>query len=177
MNILQRIFLHSAACAVLLISPLASFGMNYEWGTSLSKVKSTLPSDKESTQFTPAEKPKYKNMILSYITAIDAKLSEKIIIIRVKSQPVVDYLFVNNKLYTIMENWGSIDAKAEKEIHTRLVSQYGEPVVQQDKNFFIYSFNSDKTKVLYYVVKEKDGKSKCRVYYYTKQLFRMLISE
>lgn len=152
-------------------------GLNYDWGTQLAKVKTTLPADKDQIQFSPSEKPKYKNKILSYITAIDAKLLEKIIIIRIKSAPVVDYLFVNNKLYTIMENWGNIDQKTEKDIQVKLTGLYGEPLVQRDKNFYIYSFNNDKTKVLLYLMKNADGKSKCKVYYYTKQLFRMLIAE
>jgi len=151
--------------------------LQYDWGTQLVKVKKTLPSDRESQQFSPKDRPKYKNKILSYITAIDNKLVDKIIILRVKSQPVIDYLFVNDKLYTIMENWGSVDAKTEKEILSRLSGQFGQPLVQQDKNFYIYSFNSDKTKVLYYLMKSDDGKSKCKVYYYTRQLFRMLITE
>jgi len=82
--------------------------LKYEWGTQLQKFKSTLPTDKEWEQFKPSEKPKYKNKILSYITAIDNKLIDKVIIVRIKSQPVVDYLFVNDKLYTIMENWGKV---------------------------------------------------------------------
>jgi hypothetical protein len=151
--------------------------LQYEWGTQLLKVKKSLPSDKESVQFTPKDRPKYKNKILSYITAIDNKLLDKIIIVRLQTQPVIDYLFVNDKLYTIMENWGSVDLKTEKEIQTKLTSLFGQPLVQQDKNFYIYSYNSDKTKVLYYLMKSPDGKSKCKVYYYTKQLFRMLITE
>jgi hypothetical protein len=148
----------------------------YEWGTQLLKVKKNLPGDK-CEQFKPSEKPKYKNKIMTYITAIDAKLIEKIIIMRVKSQPMIDYLFVNDKLYTIMESWGKVDQKTEKEIHADLVSQFGQPLLQQDKNFYIYSFNNDKTKVLYYINRLPDGTSRCKVYYYTKQLFRMLIAE
>jgi hypothetical protein len=168
-----------AVVAFLLFATEAirSAPLQYEWGTQMLKVKKTLPSDKESVQFTPKDKPKYKNKILSYITAIDNKLLDKIIIVRVKSQPEIDYLFVNDKLYTILENWGNIDPKTEKDIQARLASIFGQPLIQQDKNFYIYSYNSDKTKVLYYLMKSPDGKSKCKVYYYTKQLFRMLITE
>jgi hypothetical protein len=149
----------------------------YEWGTLLEKVKGTTPAGNEIIQFTPGEKPKYKNRILNYITAIDTKLRDKIIILKVKSQPEIDYLFVNNKLYSIMENWGQIDKKTEKEIQSNLSKQFGSPFLQQDKNFYIYSFSSDKTKVLWYLIKLPEGASSCKVYYYTKQLFRMLIAE
>ena len=151
--------------------------LNFEWGAQLLKFKRTLPSDKEWVQFKPSEKPKYKNKILSYITAIDNKLIDKVIIVRVKSQPVIDYLFVNDKLYTIMENWGKVEQKTELEIQSRLIGQFGQPVIQQDKNFYIYSYNTDKTKVLFYLMRLPENKSSCKVYYYTKQLFRFLIVE
>ncbi|MBP7735503.1 MAG: hypothetical protein KA369_05970 [Spirochaetes bacterium] len=174
----------SLFCAITLMTALmfasaslAGAPLKYEWGTQLLKVKKSLPSDRESTQFTPKDKPKYKNKILSYITAIDNKLIDKIIILRIQSKPVIDYLFVNDKLYTIMENWGNVDPKTEKEIQANLTRQFGQPLVQQDRNFFIYSYNTDKTKVLCYLMKSTDGTSKCKVYYYAKQLFRMLITE
>ncbi len=176
----KKITFHRSLCAiavmVLCISRLAA-APAYEWGTPLDQLKKSLPSDKEATQFTPKEKPKYKNKLLSYITAIDGNLVEKIIIVRLKARPVVDYLFVNNKLYTIMENWGKVDEKTAKEIEANLNGLYGQPLVQQDKNFYIYSYNTDKTKVLCYLMKNTDGTSTCKVYYYTRKLFRMLITE
>jgi len=114
---------------------------------------------------------------MSYITAIDAELIRKITIIRVKSQPVSDYLFVGDRLYTIMESWGEVEARRGKEIETALTGRYGAPLVQQDKNLSIYSYNNDTTKVLYYLMKVSDTRSKCTVYYYTKKLFRILIME
>jgi len=170
------------ACVILLLflfisNIAAGETLNYEWGTQLLKFKRTLPSDKEWVQFKPNDKPKYKNKILSYITAIDNKLIDKIVIVRIKSQPVVDYLFVNDKLYTIMENWGKVEQKTEMEIQSQLIRQFGQPVIQQDKNFYIYSYNTDKTKVLFYLVRLPEAKSSCKVYYYTKQLFRFLIVE
>jgi hypothetical protein len=164
-------------CAIMLslifVSHIAADEtLKYEWGAQLQKFKTTLPADKEWEQFKPSDKPKYKNKILSYITAIDEKLIDKVIIIRIKSQPVVDYLFVNDKLYTIMEIWGKIEQKTEMEIKSRLIKEFGQPVIQQDKDLYIYSYNTDKTKVLLYL-----ERSNCKVYYYTKQLFRFLIVE
>jgi len=148
-----------------------------DWGAMLIKVKNTLPPDTSFTEFSPSEKPDYKNKILSYITAIDNKLYDKIVILRIKSNPETDYLFVNNKLYSIIENWGTIDQHAEKEILSNLTKQFGKTQLQKDNNFYIYSYNSDRTKVLCYLIKLPDKRSTCKVYYYTRQLFRMLISE
>jgi hypothetical protein len=152
-------------------------GPNNAWGSLLPKIKSTLPPGTEFVEFTPGERPKYKNRILSYITAIDNKLVDKIIILRVKTRPETDYLFVNNKLYSIIENWDDIDQNTEKEIQVNLKKQFGESRVQKDKNFYIYSYDGDNTKVLWYLMKAPGKKSACKIYYYTRQLFRLLISE
>jgi len=165
---------------LMLISSVSMSGStltNNAWGNLLAKVKSTLPPGTEFLEFTPGERPKYKNRILSYITAIDNKLADKIIILRVKAAPETDYLFVNNKLYSIIENWGDIDQKTEMEIQVNLKKQFGESRVQKDNNFYIYSYDGDKTKVLWYLMKVPGKKSSCKIYYYAKQLFRLLISE
>jgi len=148
-----------------------------DWGALLEKVKNTLPQDTPFTEFSPGEKPDYKNKILSYITAIDNKLYDKIVILKKQSSPETDYLFVNNKLYSIIENWGDIDQQTEKEILSALAKQFGKAQLQQDKNFWIYSYDSEKTKVLCYLIKLPDKRSTCKIYFYTRQLFRMLISE
>jgi hypothetical protein len=171
----------SAALMLLLIPAMAGLtpvsAADYEWGSPMARVKKAITPGANATEFSPADDPNYENKIMSYITAIDADLVKKITIVRVKAQPMVDYLFVNDKLYTVMESWGEVEPNKSKEIETNLTTQYGAPLVQQDKNFYTYSYNNDKTKVLYYLVKQPDGKAKCIVYYYTKKLFRILITE
>lgn len=145
------------------------------WGTSLDEFKKGLDPDRPYIQFSPAEKPDYKNKILSYITAIDENLSKEIIILRTLTAPETDYLFVKNKLYTIMENWDIVDLKKQNDIMDGLKKKFGEPSLQKDENFYIYSFNSRDSKVLLYVLKLPDDRARCRVYLYTNKLFKMLI--
>lgn len=163
--------------ALILALTAAAAGAEYEWGTSIAAVRKGIPGGAATVQFAPSEDPAYENKIMSYITAIDAELVKKITIVRVKSEPVTDYLFVGDKLYTIMESWGDIDARRGKEIETALAGKYGAPLVQQDKSLSIYSYNNDRTKVLFYLTKVSDTRSRCTVYYYTKKLFRILIME
>jgi hypothetical protein len=173
-----RLALRAALILLFIMAGLAAVSAaDYEWGSPIARVKKAIPQGSGTTEFSPADDPNYENKILSYITAIDADLIKKITIVRVKSQPMVDYLFVSDKLYTVMENWGEVDPNKSKEIETGLTTQYGAPLVQQDKNFYTYSYNNDKTKVLFYLVKKADGKATCIVYYYTKKLFRILITE
>ncbi len=179
-SITGRLTLSAALMIMLILAPAVlttAAPAELEWGSPIEKIKKAIPQGSNYVEFLPSDNPNYENKIMSYITAIDADLIKKITIIRVKTQPVVDYLFVNDRLYTIMENWEEVEPKKGKEIETTLTNQYGSPLVQQDKNFYIYSFNNDKTKVLYYLMKVSDSKYKCTVYYYTKKLFRILITE
>jgi hypothetical protein len=170
--------LASAACLFILIAQAnpQTARSGFDWGIGIDKLRKALPPDKTET-FTPKEKPKYTNKIMSYITAIDSALAEKIIILRHQSSPVIDYLFVNGRLYTIMEQYDSLSESEVKEIQTRLTGLYGQPQAQQEKDLTIYSYASDTTKALFYLKKTGNGKSKSRVYYYAKKLFRMLILE
>ena len=162
---------------IIELTALSAAPVSYDWGTPFINIKKALPSDKETMQFSPYDKPKYKNKILEYIKGIHEKFLAKTIILRVKSKPEIDYVFINKKLYTIMENWGKINAQTEKDIQYRLTNRFGKPHVQKDNNFYIYSYNNDKTKVLFYLLKQPGGQAKCKVYYYTKKLFRMLLTE
>ena len=175
---ISLLMLAAALSASISLMRSDGYGISdHEWGSLLEKVKSMLPAGTESLEFAPAEKPEYKNRILSYITAIDNKLIEKIVILRAKTEPETDYLFVNNKLYSVIENWEDIDQATEKKLMAELKKQFGEPHVQKDNNFYIYSYDGKRTKVLCYLMKAPGSKATCKIYFYTKNLFRLLISE
>jgi hypothetical protein len=148
-----------------------------EWGTTLDDFKKSLSGDMNVVQFTPKDQPGYKNKILNFITAIDDSYITKTIILRINTVPRTDYLFVKEKLYTKLEDWLVADKKLQDSIYNRLKSIYGEPSIQKDGNFYIYSFNSKDTKVLFYKLVYADGNAKCKVYYYTSKLFKMLIMD
>ncbi|TFH41349.1 MAG: hypothetical protein E4G96_05680 [Chrysiogenales bacterium] len=149
---------------------------DHEWGARTAKIKDAIGPGK-CIEFTPSDDPEYQNKIMSYITAIDGELAGKIKIVRVQTRPVVDYLFVNDRLYTVMEDWGPVDPSTENDIRSRLSLRFGTPLVQKDNNLHIYSYNSDTTKVLCYLTRQTGETTKCKVYFYTRKLFRMLITE
>lgn len=147
----------------------------FEWGADIDAVKKSLGGDGNFKQFTPRQKPDYENKIINYITAVDEGVIEKIIILQTNSAPITDYLFVNNKLYTSLEDWGDIDSAKHTSLKNKLDSQYGTPSLQQDGSISVYSYSDSKTKVIFYSKKVSGTKYSCRVYFYAKQLFRLLI--
>ncbi len=146
-----------------------------DWGISKPTVISKYLG-KDYVEFQPINKPDYENKIMNYIIAIDSNNKGKITILRTKKIPEKDFLLVNNKLYSVLENYDLISASAVNDIIKRLTDTYGTATIQKDKNMTIYSYMSKKTKVLV-LTYSKAGKQECKVYYYASQLFKMLISE
>ncbi len=174
-TIMIMMFLPSAMLFFLAAAALAQENRAIPWGTTMSDFKKDQAGKGEFIEFTPRDNPDYKNKIMSYITAIDEKLISEIVIIRQRGIPEKDFLFVKGKLCTTLEDWNMIDEDRQAGIMNELKRQYGEPSIQKEENFYINSFKSPGTNVLFYMLKQPDGKAKCKVYYYTSKLFRMLI--
>ncbi len=149
----------------------------YEWGSDFDKIKRMVSSGMTVEQFTPVERPKYKNTVLKYILASDGSLAESIIILRVKTVPVTDYLFIKSKLYTIVEEWDPITDEEAGNIRARLDSSYGSPQSESDKGLTIFSYDLNAVSVRYYLLKLESGRNSCKVYFYPSDLFKMLMKQ
>jgi hypothetical protein len=150
---------------------------NYnDWGISKEEViKRYLPKDKKYIQF-DATRPNYENKIMNYIIAIDRDLKQKIKILRSSEKPVRDFLFVNDKLYSVLENQGILSSKKQSKLIEYLTSQFGTPTIQHDKRMTIYSFKGIKTKVLL-LSNTGSVNTECKIYFYASNLFKMLIAQ
>ncbi|MDY6932679.1 MAG: hypothetical protein SVZ03_00480 [Spirochaetota bacterium] len=125
-------------------------------------------------EFTPYDKPEYENRIMNYIIARGENLKRQIKILRIKSEPQKDFLFLKNRLYTIKESYKSITIQKLNTIIKGLTSKYGNSNVQKDNKMAIYSFSNNKTKVIVYSYLKTN---KCDIYFYDCKLFHILFSE
>jgi hypothetical protein len=155
--------------------PLAGVPDGITWGMTRDDFVKSLQPEQKISLFTPRDMPDYDNKIISYITAIDENIKREITILRVSGLPQMDYLFIGDRLYSIMEDWKRIDPKTTDALESRLKSRYGEPTIQKNNSFFIHSYNHVDSKILLYKNVETNNHSTCRIYYYTSKLFRMLI--
>jgi len=147
------------------------------WGITQEEViKKYLSPEEKYTEFLVSEKPEYNNKILSYIVAIDSDLKSKIKILQTSKKPAKDYLFVKNRLYSILVDYGIIANDKENKILEEIKKEFGDPSIQKDKQISIYSFKDNKTKVLV-LSWPRPGGRECKVYYYANALFKMLITE
>jgi hypothetical protein len=127
-------------------------------------------------EFYPKRDPKYENKIMNYILAIDENLRAEMSIIRTRTNPVRDYLFLKNKLYSVLELYGVIPKGRLDDLLARLTAAYGKPQLRNEKNMAIYTFASETTKVFVHSSKISQD-FECRVYYYSANLFRRLVTE
>jgi hypothetical protein len=148
----------------------------YNWGISRTAIIESYISPREYTEFRHTERPDYQNKIMNYIIAINSALSDKITIIRSKSDPEKDFLLVNNKLCSVLENYNRLSHSSLSSIISNLSGRYKQPSIQKDRDLTIYSFFNNKTKVIV-IAQDKDRLVSCKVYYYSSRLFRMLLSE
>jgi hypothetical protein len=163
----------AAALLLLLLIPLPLRAQNPPWGTNYGEFIKNKSSS-IMAEFKPVEKPKYKHKILKFITGINPEIINQIKVVRIRSNPIREFMFINNGLYTIKENWNIIPVKDEKKVYSDLKRQYGKPDIKDDGNLRTISFKKGRTKVIYYRLLYGNGTARCAVYYYSTRMFRML---
>lgn len=163
--------------AFLLVPRLVVSGAEtYNWGMCKDDVVKKHLGAASYSSFSPSAKPEYDNKILNFILAINNDTKEKISIMRSAGVPERDYLLINGKLYSVLENYGAIPSSGLDRVIGELSSTYKSPTVQKDKNMVTYSFYGKDTKVLV-LSSQKQNLVDCKVYHYAGKLFRILISE
>ncbi len=150
--------------------------ITYEWGTRKDRVMSRYIGSAEHTSFTPSSKPEYENKILNFILAINSDMKERIVILRTAGGPMKDYLLINDKLYSVLENYGTMPASTFERVISDLSSKYKTPTIQKDKSMTTYSFQDKESKVLV-LSYQKQNLVDCNIYHYASRLFRILITE
>jgi len=175
-NIIQQIIVIAVLCVFSTINTADTASREYRWGADKKSVFTFYVKNTPHFEFSVSRMPSYKNKIMNYILAIDSNLKDRITIIRASSDPVRDYLFVNKKLYSVLEYHGRIPKNDLSDIIKNLSSVYRDPTIQKDKGLTIYSFMGDNTKVIT-LARDKKNAVECKTYFYASNLFRMLLSD
>jgi hypothetical protein len=161
--------------AVMILSEVQAKEPEYTWGMTMDAFRSANPAV-EFIQFNPSTTADYTNKIMTYITGIDATTRDKMEILRLKSSPVRDYLFVDKKLFSVMDDHGETTVKNVKDLRESLSVRFGQNEVKKDYGLLVYSYSDKKTRVLLYAKTVDDNLVKCRIYYYPEKLFMMLLN-
>jgi len=148
-----------------------------KWGIAYEEFAKRLPKNIPSETFPLSGRPDYNNMILNYLTGLNSGLTGKTVILRIMMDPVKEYVFINNKLSCISHLWENPQNSREKDILAGLGRDFGSPKVKTINKETIYAYNNNNTKVMMYKTPGEDGSMKYRIYFYPRNLFRLMIME
>jgi hypothetical protein len=146
------------------------------WGVSKDSLLGRLKPE-NCTVFRLQDKPEYSNRIIDFFNSMNSDSNTSIVIVRHQGKPEIDYCFFNEKLYLITEEWNSVETSEAQSLLNGLKQKYLEIPAAEKKQGILYSFKKDKTKVLLHR-KALDSKLyKIRIFYYSTDLFCMLLND
>lgn len=157
--------------------PIRADKDTYKWGNTYEEFTKGLPKNLQSETFRLSGRPDYNNMILNYVIGLNSGLTGKTVIFRIMMEPVKEYVFINNRLSCISYLWENAQNGKEKDILAGLGREFGSPEIKTMKKETLYTYNNNITKVMMYKTPGEDGSIKYRLYFYPRNLFRLLIME
>ena len=174
-------FFRKTFCLILFIIFILSPGILYSyeqvWGRDYKKFIDSIDRVIEYTEFDPADKPDYKNRIVSFIYSLNRAANKEIRIVRLKLNPETDYLFYGRKLCGITENRGLINIKEGEIILNNLTRRFGVPEAEKKSSLYIYTFKKNRTRIILYQQILDNNTMRCKVYSYTNDIFNTLFSD
>jgi hypothetical protein len=158
------------------ITPLSSAGYEELWGIKTGELINRLRIA-DFTTFQPGDNPAYNNKIIDFFCTINPEAKRTITILRSSGKPETDYCFFNERLYSISEEWNSIGITKALELINTVKEKY--PLINTEKKSAetIYNFKKNKTKVYLYHKAVNTESVSIRIYYYSTDLFGVLLNE
>lgn len=147
-----------------------------QWGILQNDFIRTIPNSSEFYIFKPADDPEYNNKIISFFKAMSGG-DTSISILRLKGQPIKDFCFFNNRLYSVTEEWTQISINDGDKILNAFESKYKIIGKEQKEGITICSFIKDKTKIIVYRKPVNSSSEKIKILFYTNEVFNILIKE
>jgi len=146
------------------------------WGKNSEQLKKLVSKDKRIYSFDPAKQLRYRNRIYSLFTSMGVN-SEYINILRLEGNPLIDFMFYKNKLYSATEDWRNTKKSNIEKLKIMLKKRYGKADIQFKDDLTIYSYKKNRTVVILYTKEIDNSSSRCKVYYYSKKIFNTLFAE
>ena len=174
-----NIILKTTICLILLsASPLMAKKIKFfKWKSDYYSVLKSIPVNTKIKKIKPSANKHYRNRILNFIRNANDNVIKDIDVLKLKINPEIDLIFIRKKLYITSKSWHDINIDVSNKILEKLTSQYGKPVVQKTGRLDIYSFKIEDEKMFLYKKKLSNGNYKCKLYNYTKKLFRILFMD
>ncbi len=159
-----------------IIAPLSPSEFEQLWGMSKSDLIARFKLKDYST-FKPEDHPEYNNRIIKFFNSMNSDGKTAITILRIDGKPETDYCFFNEKLYSVSEEWGNVEKGRANDLLKSIECSYSSISTEKKNPDIIYSFKKNKTKVLLYTKFIDDKSVRLKVFYYSTDLFSMMLFE
>jgi hypothetical protein len=176
---MKWIVLLVAVCVSSTPSVIYGAGTTYTvraWEISTDSAIKEYCSGSGSTLLDVPSLKEYDNRIYNHILAVNAEISSRMQLFRSVQKPIRDLLFIDGKLYEIMERQDAVDDITFKTIFVNMKNSYGLPEMKKEKELTIYTFKNDITNAIL-IVRPSPNASDIRIYLYSPSLFRILFRD
>jgi hypothetical protein len=146
------------------------------WEVSVDSAVKDYCSGSESARVNIFSLKEYDNRIYNHILSINPDIRNRIQLLRSARKPSRDLLFIDGKLFVIMERQDSIDDPAFKTVFVKMKNIYGIPEMKKEKELTIYTFKNEKTNAIL-IVRPSENGNDIKIYLYSQSLFRMLFRD
>ncbi len=161
---------------ISIYNPLFSSEFEKLWGISSIDLRTKLKIENCIT-FKPEDNPAYSNKIIDFFSTMNPDVKANIIILRTPGKPEIDFCFFNEKLYSVSEEWGNVDNSKANNLIKNLKENYQAISIEDKSPDIIYNLKKDKTKIYIYKKVIDERSVSIRIFYYSTDLFRILLSE
>jgi hypothetical protein len=163
----------------ILSTPICAANTVYDvraWEVSIDSAVKDYCSGSECTPINVISLKDYDNRIFNHIITVNSEIRARMQLLRSDKKPVRDLLFIDRKLYEIMERQDSVDDFTFRTVFVNLKNSYGLPEMKKEKDLTIYTFKNEKTNAIL-IVHPFGNVSDIRIYLYSQSLFRTLFSD
>ena len=170
----------SICLTVSIITAAYSQNVGYrvdQWEISRDTAVKNYFSRPECSQLSFPTLKEYDNKIYAHIITINPEINGKITILRSEEKPVRDLLFINGKLFSILERRGAIDSLQFKTLFVQMKDSYGLPQMTKENDYTVYTYKTDTTQALIIAKSEPGERFDVKVYIYSSSLFRKVFLE
>ena len=166
------------AAAAVLAAPSGQ-RKDYEierWEVSLDEAVRAYFRTPDFTTLSFNSTKEFDNRIYSHLVTVAPDMAGKISVVRSKSSPERDLLFIDGKLFSLLERSGSVDSLRFKTLFVAMKDCYGLPRMTKESDYTVYTYKTEKTQALLQA-KTVGDRYDVRVYLYAPSIFRRLFLE
>ena len=145
-----------------------------EWRANLKDIQHKMP---DPVIFKLGDKPDYQNKIISHLVSLDEGIKGRIIVLRTGSNPQKDFIFMDDRLCSVLYEWEDKPADLFSSLEKELARRYGPSESSDDDGSKTRSYKNNRTCAML-TRRPSGGRGiDIRLYLYPRNLFYFLLQQ